>query len=259
MNSPTTEENSPRNSSIGSSPGASSTSSKHSSHTLEQINTISYDLVAQNFLKTEPPRKRLKTNENESETANTSTDIQLDEFTGNTVDEEELNNLITSFENDPIDIEEIGLKMNGLGINVPTLPVEGEFLTTQNMFKSQDINLSVKMKSVSTYKLNQNLTLTIGILSCDHPLDLPNGIVSLEDAQEYNLYEGVIDEWSKHFNIENIHFISVDLQIFVLIESTIFPYWRYRSFMDILYPMEWRNGCKIQKPSKTTSIIWPWS
>ena len=68
MNSPITEENSPRSSSIGSSPGGSSTSSKHSSHTLEQSNTISYDLVAQN-LRSEPPRKRLKTDENKSETA----------------------------------------------------------------------------------------------------------------------------------------------------------------------------------------------
>ena len=88
MHNLVTEENSPRSSSMGSSPNGSSTSSKHSRHTLEQSNTISYDLVAQN-LGTEPTRNRLKTNENESETAHISTDIRLDELTGNTVDEEE--------------------------------------------------------------------------------------------------------------------------------------------------------------------------
>ena len=160
MNSPITEENSPRSSSIGSSPGGSSTSSKHSSHTLEQSNTISYDLVAQN-LRSEPPRKRLKTDENKSETAHISTDIQLDELTGNTVGEEELNLLIPIFENEPIDIEDVRLKLNELGINLPTLPAEEDFLTTENMFNSQDVNFPVKMKSISTYQLNRNLTLSL--------------------------------------------------------------------------------------------------
>ena len=258
MDSPITEENSPRTSSMGSSPSSSSTSSKHSSHTLEQSNTISYDLVAQNSLRTEPPRKRLKTNEDESETAHTSTDIQLDDLTGNTVNEEELNFLIQLFENDPIDIEDLRLKLNGLGIHSPTLPAEENFLTTENMFNSQDVHFPVKMKAISTYQLNQNLTLTIGIL-ITQLIDIPNGLISVEDAKEYNLYEGVIDEWGKHFNIVNIHFISMDMQVFVFIESTLFPYWRYRSFMDVSYPMEWRNGFKIQKPSEVTSIIWPWS
>ena len=251
MDNPVTEENSLRSSSMGSSPGGSSTSSKHSSHTLEQSNTISYDLVAQNLLRTEPPNKRLKTNGDESETAHISTD----ELTGNTVDEDELNFLNPIFENDPIDIEYLRLKLIELEINIQKLPTEEDFLTTENMFNSQDVTFPVHMQSISTYRLNQNVTLTIGILS--RQLNLPNGIISLEDAQEYNLYEGVIDEWSKHFNIENIHFISVDMQVFVFIESTIFPYWRYRSFMDVSYPMEWRNGFKIQKPNEVTSIIWP--
>ena len=199
MNSPITEENSPRSS--GSSPGSSSTSSKHSSHTLEQSNTISYDLVAQNLLRTEPPNKRLKTNGDESETAHISTD----ELTGNTVDEDELNFLNPIFENDPIDIEYLRLKLIELEINIQKLPTEEDFLTTENMFNSQDVTFPVHMQSISTYRLNQNVTLTIGILS--RQLNLLNGIISLEDAQEYNLYEGVIDEWSKHFNIENIHFI----------------------------------------------------
>ena len=258
MNSPITEENSPRSSPIGSSPGGSSTSSKHSSHTLEQSNTISYDLVAQN-LRSEPPRKRLKTDENESETAHISTDIQLDELTGNTVGEEELNLLIPIFENEPIDIEDVRLKLNELGINLPTLPAEEDFLTTENMFNSQDVNFPVKMKSISTYQLNRNLTLTIGIVILTQLIKVPNGIISLEDAKEYNLYEGIIDEWSKYFNIENIYFISLNMQIFAFIESTLFPYWRYRSFMDVSYPMEWRNGFKIQKPNERTSTIWPWS
>ena len=153
--------------------------------------------------------------------------------------------------------EYLRLKLIELEINIQKLPTEEDFLTTENMFNSQDVNFPVHMKSISTYKLNHNVTLTIGILS--RQLNLPNGIISLEDAQENNLYEGVIDEWSKHFNIENIHFISVDMQIFVFIESTIFPYWRYRSFMDVSYPMEWRNGFKIQKPNERTSTIWPWS
>ena len=258
MDSPSTEENSPRTSSTGSSPSGSSTSSKHSSHTLEQSNTISY-LVAQNFLRAEPPRKRLKTNEDESETAHTSTDIQLDDLTGNTVDEEELNFLIPTFENDPIDIEDLRLKLIELEINIQKLPTEEDFLTTENMFNSQDVNFPVKMKSISTYQLNRNLTLTIGIVILTQLIKIPNGIISLEDAKEYNLYEGIIDEWSKYFNIENIYFISLNMQIFAFIESTLFPYWRYRSFMDVSYPMEWRNGFKIQKPNEVTSIIWPWS
>ena len=256
MHNLVTEENSPRSSSMGSSPNGSSTSSKHSRHTLEQSNTISYDLVAQN-LRTEPPRKRLKTNE--SETAHISPDIQLDELTGNTVDEEELNFLIPIFENDPIDLEDLRLKLNGLGINSSKLPAEEDFLTTENMFNSQDVNFPVNMKSISTYQLNQNLTLTIGIVILTQLIKVPNGIISLEDAKEYNLYEGIIDEWSKYFNIENIYFISLNMQIFAFIESTLFPYWRYRSFMDVSYPMEWRNGFKIQKPNERTSTIWPWS
>ena len=127
------------------------------------------------------------------------------------------------------------------------------------MFNSPDVTFPVKMKSISTYQLNQSLTLTIGIVILTQLIKIPNGIISLEDAKEYNLYEGIIDDWSKYFNIENIHFISLNMQVFVFIESTIFPYWRHRSFMDVSYPMEWRNGFKIQKPNEVTSIIWPWS
>ena len=256
MDSPSTEENSPRNSSIGSSSGGSSTSSKQSSHTLEQSNTSSYDLVAENFTRTEPPNKKLKTDEDESGTRNTLIDYQLDEFTGNTVDEEELNNLIENF---PIDIENLRLRLMELGIHVPTLPAEESFLTSENMFNSQEHTFPVNMKCISTYQLNQNLTLTIGIVVVAQLINIPNGLISVEDAKGYSLYEGVIDEWSKQFNIENIQFISVDKQVFVLIESTIFPYWRYRSFMDKSYPMEWRNGFKIKKPNEAISIIWLWS
>ena len=241
---------------MGSSPGGSSTSSKHSSHTLEQSNTISYDLVPENLSRTEPPNKKLKTDENESETENTLIDHQLDEFTGNTVDEEELNNLIEHF---PIDIENLRLRLLELGIHMPTLPAEESFLTSKNMFNSQEDIFPINMKSVSTYQLNQNLTLTIGIVVVTQLINIPNGLISVEDAKGYSLYEGVIEEWRKHFNIENIQFISVDKQVFVLIESTIFPYWRYRSFMDKSYPMEWRNGFKIKKPNEATSIIWLWS
>ena len=254
MDSPSTEENSPRSSSMGNSPGGSSTSSKHSSHTLEQSNTILYDLVPENLSRSEPPNKKLKTDEYEPETENTLIDHQLDEFTGNTVDEEELNNLIEHF---PIDIENLRLRLMELGKHVPTLPAEESFLTSQNMFNSQEVTFPVNMKSVSTYQLNQNLTLTIGIVVVTQLINIPNGLISVEDTKEYNLYEGVIDEWSKHFNIENIYFISVDMQIFVFIESTIFPYWRYRSFMSVSLPMEWRNGCKIYKPNEATSTIWP--
>ena len=93
------------------------------------------------------------------------------------------------FVNDPIDIEYLRLKLIELEINIQKLPTEEDFLTTENMFNSQDVNFPVHMKSISTYKLNQNVTLTIGILS--RQLNLPNGIISLEEAQEYNLYEGI--------------------------------------------------------------------
>ena len=65
-----------------------------------------------------------------------------------------------------------------------------------------------------------------------------------------------MDEFKEHFGIESIIFISVDLNIFVLIESTIFPFWRWRSLMDKPSPMEWRNGLRILKPDEATSIQW---
>ena len=101
------------------------------------------------------------------------------------------------------------------------------------------------------------MTLTIGTILL--PQRVPYGIISLEKAKEYNLYEGVFDEWKKNFEIENIYFISVDMQIFVLIESSLFPDRRWRSYIDVSSPMEWRNGSRIHKPSEKNSIIWPWS
>ena len=129
------------------------------------------------------------------------------------------------------------------------------------------------MESTSTYHLNQNTTLTIGTIILPQLTDVPDGIISLEKAKEYNLYEGVFDEWKKNFEIASIYFISVDMQIFVLIESSLFPGayetstpyggplmdWRWRSYIDVSSPMEWRNGCRIHKPSEKNSIIWPWS
>ena len=49
--------------------------------------------------------------------------------------------------------------------------------------------------------------------------------------------------------------IPVGVQTCDLIEP-VFPYWRYRSFMDVSRPMIWRNGRKIIKPSEVTSTIW---
>ena len=69
--------------------------------------------------------------------------------------------------------------------------------------------------------------------------------------------EGVIDDWSKHFDIKNIQFISVDLKIFVLIESTIFPYWRWRSLMNEAFAMHWKNGYRSYQPNQSTSTVWP--
>ena len=50
--------------------------------------------------------------------------------------------------------------------------------------------------------------------------------------------------------------IPVGVQTCDFIEPTVFPYWRYRSFMDVSRPMIWRNGRKIIKPSEVTSTIW---
>ena len=41
-----------------------------------------------------------------------------------------------------------------------------------------------------------------------------------------------------------------------LMEPTTYPYWRYRTFTDVSYPMKWRNGRKITEPSEVTSTIW---
>jgi len=251
----TPEMDDPTRNSVG-----SSTSSKHTSHTLEQCNTKSYDLGAvnsrRNSLRKEPPRKKFKLNKDKSETKNTSTECQQCDFTGNTVNDDELNLLTQLFENDPIDIEDLRLKLIELMINIPKLPADHDFLTNQNMFISQDVTLPINMKSMSTYQLAENSTLTIGTVIPSQLGNISNGIISLENAKEYDLYEGVIDEFGKHFNINKIYFISVDMNIFVFIESNIFPYWRWRSSMDLSYPMEWRNGCRIHKPTEKNSIIW---
>ena len=148
-----------------------------------------------------------------------------------------------------------------LAMNLPTLPPEEYLLTTENMFNSQDTPFPVNMKSTSTYQLNQNMTLTIGTIILPQPMNVPwwHRKISLEKAKEYNLYEGVFDEWKKKFEIESIYFISVDMQFFVLIASSMFPDWRWRLYIDVSYPMEWRNGCRIHKPSEKISLIWPWS
>ena len=126
------------------SPGGRSTSSKHSNHTLEQSNTISISPS-----RTEPPRKRLKTNENESETVTQSAENKFDDYTGNTVPEDELRFIIPTFENDPIDLEDLRLRLLALGINNIALPANEAFLTTENMFHSQDVAFPVKMESIS--------------------------------------------------------------------------------------------------------------
>ena len=255
---------SPENSSPGSrtespienSSSSSSTSSKHSSHTLERSNTISV-VVSVSPTRTEPPYKKLKSNEEQYEIENQLGVNQFDEMTSNTVNDEELNLI---FGNQNVCIEYLRLILIQLKLtNHINLPTDLDFLTTESIFRSQDIIFPVNMKSISTYQLNQNLTLTIGILSLDQPLNLPDGMISLENAKRHNLYAGVIDEWTKHFNIENIHFISVDMEIYAFIESTIFPFWRWRSYVDVSHPTEWRNNCRIHKPHDKTSIIWPWS
>ena len=172
---------------IDSSPGASSTSSKQSNHTLEKINTISYDTVGVSPTRTEPPRKRLKTNEDEFDTQSAAS--QLDELTGNTVMDEEIN-LICA--NHFIDTESLRSKLSRLEI-IPKrkLPTDHDFITTQNMFLWHGIPFPVNMSSISVYKVSQNSSLTIGTVSLKQPHDLPNGIISLENAQLYNLYQGL--------------------------------------------------------------------
>ena len=189
MENPSTEENSP--SSVRSSPSGSSTSSKHSNHTLEQSNTISYDITIGRPTGTEPPRKRLKTNEDESERVTQSAASQPEELTSSTVEDKEIESLTATFENDPLDIEGLAIRFLELNItNDIKLPTDQDFLTTENMFRSHHVPFPVNMSSISVYKFNQNSSLTIGIVSNHQPLDLPNGIISLENAEQYNLYQG---------------------------------------------------------------------
>ena len=95
---------------------------------------------------------------------------------------------------------------------------------------------------------------------------MPNNIIYIKVRNKNYIIDlylieigGVNDEWSKHFGIENIQFISVDLKIFVFIESTVFPYWRWRSLMHEAFAKQWKNGYRIYQPNQTTSTVWPWS
>ena len=165
MDSPASAENSPGGSPMGSSPG--STSSKHSGHTLEQSNTTPVDAVNVNIRNidivnfevidvyhdenptgAEPPSKKLKTDNDESQTVAQSADNELEDLTGNTVNDEELELFI--FENDPIDIEHLRLRLLELGITEDIkLPADEDFLTTENIFKSQDLAFPISMKTIS--------------------------------------------------------------------------------------------------------------
>ena len=58
----------------------------------------------------------------------------------------------------------------------------------------------------------------------------------------------------RHRNFSSL--IPVGVQTCDFIEPTVFPYWRYRSLMDVSFPTEWRNGRKIIKPSEVASTIW---
>ena len=58
----------------------------------------------------------------------------------------------------------------------------------------------------------------------------------------------------RHRNLSLL--IPVGVQTCDFIEPTVFPYWRYRSLMDVSRPMKWRNGRKIIKPSEVASTIW---
>ena len=58
----------------------------------------------------------------------------------------------------------------------------------------------------------------------------------------------------RHRNFPSL--IPVGVQTYDFIEPTAFPFWRYRSFMDVSRPMIWRNGRKIIKPTEVASIIW---
>ena len=165
MDSSNNEENSPRSSPMGSSLG--STSSKNSGHTLEQSNTTSVDVVNVNIRNVdivnvevidvyhnenpsgkEPPTKKFKKDNNKSETVGQSADDQQDDLTGNTVNDDELE--LFTFENDPIDIEHLRLRFIELGITDDIkLPADEDFLTTENIFKSQDLAFPVNMKTIS--------------------------------------------------------------------------------------------------------------
>ena len=46
-------------------------------------------------------------------------------------------------------------------------------------------------KVVLVYRRDQNLTLTIATLTPHQHVNLPNGIISMENAQKHNLYQGL--------------------------------------------------------------------
>ena len=142
-------------------------------------------------------------------------------------------------------MEDLKVIFSELGINYP-LPADQDFLGTENIFE----NFPVEFNSIATYELSKELSLTIGINILTKPLNLSNGFISLEDADKLGIHL-CRNQW-KQFGIENIHFVKVDLKIYVFIESTLFPHWRWKSLMN----PKWRNGCRIVNPLEKSSIIW---
>lgn len=133
------------------------------------------------------------------------------------------------------------------GINY-SLPDEHDFLTTENMFN----DLPMKLNSIFAYQLSEKLSLSIGTIILTKPLNLPNGFITPDDADKLGFH--LRTNLGKQSGIENIYFVTVNLKIYVLIESTLFPHWRWKSLMTPY--QKWRNGCRIVNPIGKTTIIW---
>lgn len=142
-------------------------------------------------------------------------------------------------------MEDLKIIFSELGINY-SLPADQDFLGTENMFD----NFALEFNLTGTYELSKELSLTIGINILTKPLNLSNGFISLENAGQLDIHLGR-NQW-KQFGIENIYFVKVDLKIYVFIESTLFPHWRWKSLMN----PKWRNGGRIVNPLEKSSIIW---
>ena len=142
-------------------------------------------------------------------------------------------------------LDELKFIFTEIGIDYPQ---PDDFLTTENMFEG----LSVKFNSISTYQLNRELSLTVGTLILTKPLNLSNGLITIEDADKLGIH--LETNQLRQFDIVKISLVIFDLKIYVLIESTLFPYWRWRSLMNS--NSGWQNGCRIVNPSETTSLIW---